>query len=107
MNNLKLLRIQKGMSQQKLADAMNVSQQAIYKYENDICQPNLQMLKELSSFFDTSIDYIVGDTENPRRIDFMAENDLTQTELHHMQLYRRLEPSRKALIDLLLEDYNK
>jgi transcriptional regulator with XRE-family HTH domain len=105
MNNLKLLRSQKGLSQQKLADLIGTSQQSIHKYENGISEPDIYTLKKLSEVFDTSVDYIVGNTENPRRIDFYIESDLTEQELHHMRLYRHISKYRQKLIDMILEDY--
>ena len=36
MKRLKKLRVEKGLSQQQLADFLHITQQSIYKYENDI-----------------------------------------------------------------------
>lgn len=44
MKNLKILREEFGLSQQKLADLFNLSQQSIYKYENDLAEPDFQTL---------------------------------------------------------------
>ena len=44
MKNLKMLRMEKNLSQQQLANILHTSQQAIYKYENDITSPNLETL---------------------------------------------------------------
>lgn len=44
MENLKKLRLTKGLSQQALADHLELSQQTIYKYENGITEPNIDML---------------------------------------------------------------
>lgn len=46
MDNLKKLRIQRGLSQQQLADLLHTSQQSIYKYEKGIAEPNLETLKK-------------------------------------------------------------
>lgn len=42
MKNIKLLRTQHHMSQQQLADTLQVSQQSIHKYENDITTPDIE-----------------------------------------------------------------
>ncbi len=105
MNHLKLLRSQHGMSQQKLADYLNVSQQSVYKYENDISEPDIQTLKSLSNLFQTSIDYIVGNTDNPRKIDHFIETELTERELWHIQFYRKLSEQRKKIVDMIISDY--
>lgn len=105
MNNLKLLRTQKGLSQQKLADMLNVSQQSIYKYENDLSEPDIQTLKEISHIFNTSIDYIVGNTDFPLRIETYKETELSQRELNIIRTYRNLSANRREIIDRILEDY--
>lgn len=106
MNNLRFLRTQKGLSQQKLADILHVSQQSIYKYENGLSEPDIQTLKSLSEIFNTSIDYIVGNTENPRKIDFFIETELTQQELDHIRIFRRLPAYRKKIIEIIMKDYD-
>lgn len=105
MNHLKLLRSQHGISQQKLADYLNVSQQSVYKYENDIAEPDIQTLKSLSNLFQTSIDYIVGNTDNPQKIDYYTETKLTEHELQHIQSYRKLSEQRKKIVDMIVLDY--
>ena len=107
MDNLRLLRNQKGMSQQKLAELLNLSQQSIYKYENGLAEPDIQTLTELSELFDVSIDYIVGNTDDPRRMDNFVETELAPRELRCLRMYRRLTATRKKIIEMILEDYNE
>ena len=107
MKNLKLLRKQNGLSQQKLADILNVSQQSIYKYENNLSEPDIQTLKEMSELFNASIDYIVGNAENPDITVFPAENAITNSEFKHLQQYRALSSERKKIIDMLMADFTQ
>lgn len=58
--NLKRLRKKYNISQQQLADVVGVSQQSINKYENHNIEPDIETLKTMADFFNTSIDYIVG-----------------------------------------------
>ena len=53
VKNLKMLRNEKLISQQKLADTISVSQQSINKYENHDIEPDIQTLKLLADYFDT------------------------------------------------------
>ena len=48
LNRLRELREERNMSQQTLAKLVNSSQQSIYKYENGITEPNIQLLKSLA-----------------------------------------------------------
>ena len=51
MKNLKKLRLSMNLSQQALAEQLHISQQSIYKYENGITEPNLDILKNMADFF--------------------------------------------------------
>lgn len=65
MKNLRKLRTERSLSQQKLAKIVGISQQSINKYENGQTQPDFQMLMQFAEFFHTSIDYLIGYTDNP------------------------------------------
>lgn len=60
VENLKKLRNKFNISQQQLADVIGVSQQSINKYENHNIEPDIETLKNMATFFNTSIDYLVG-----------------------------------------------
>lgn len=62
--NLKKLRNEYNVSQQQLADVVGVSQQSINKYENHNIEPDIETLKTIAKFFNTSIDYLVGYENN-------------------------------------------
>ena len=47
MNNLKALREARGLSQQKLGEKFNLTQQSVYKYENQLAEPDLKTLMKL------------------------------------------------------------
>ena len=66
--NLKKLRKKYNISQQQLADVVGVSQQSINKYENHNIEPDIETLKTMADFFNTSIDYIVGYKEKSEEI---------------------------------------
>ena len=63
IKNLKKLRKQKGISQQALADAVGVSQQAVNKYENQNSEPGIDTLIAMANYFDTSVDHLIGKSE--------------------------------------------
>lgn len=54
-----------GLTQQQLADKLNVSFQAISKWENGDTVPNTETLKLLSREFDVSINTLLGE---PRKL---------------------------------------
>lgn len=61
---LKELRTEKGLSQMDLAQATGISQSAIAKWELNKTEPTASALVALSEFFDESVDYLLGLTEN-------------------------------------------
>ncbi len=64
--NLKKLRKEHGISQIKLALDLNTSQNTISRYETGDREPGIAELIKLAEYFDVSIDYLVGRTENPK-----------------------------------------
>ena len=56
------LRKQKGLSQEQLAETLDVSRQAISKWENGTAMPETETLIALSRYFGVSIDALVGNT---------------------------------------------
>lgn len=71
--NLKKLRNEFNISQQQLADVIGVSQQSINKYENHNIEPDIETLKTMAKFFNTSIDYLVGYKESETKFDNTQE----------------------------------
>lgn len=59
MNVIYLLRKEKGITQEELADVLGVSRQMISNYENEIIMPPVQRLIELSEYFNVSADYLI------------------------------------------------
>lgn len=56
---LKEIRKKFGLSQEQLAEIINVSRQAITKWETDAGLPDTENLKELSRIFGITIDYLL------------------------------------------------
>lgn len=71
--NLKKLRNEYNISQQQLADVIGVSQQSINKYENHNIEPDIETLKMMAKFFNTSIDYLVGYKKSETKFDNTQE----------------------------------
>lgn len=63
VKNLRSLRREFRISQQKLADALGVSQQSINKYENHGAEPDIQTLCRMADYFHTTVDYLVGHSD--------------------------------------------
>lgn len=101
--NLKLLRKEFGISQQKLADALQISQQSINQYENHKVEPDIHLLSAMADFFDTSIDYIVGRTEERRRIERTEESHLNFEEAQLVKNYRVLTREERDCVGTVVQ----
>ena len=62
-NKIALLRKQKNMKQNELADALYVTHQAVSKWENGKSIPSIEILYDLTQLFNVSIDYLLNDSE--------------------------------------------
>ena len=61
---LQELRKQKGLTQEQLAEKLNITNQSVSKWEKDINAPDITLLVELADLFETSVDYLLGRGEN-------------------------------------------
>jgi len=107
LTNLKLLRDEKGVSQQKVADAVGSNQQSIHRYENGDYEPDIQTMVSLADYFDTSIDYLVGRTEIKRKIEPVEKYALNQEEASLIEVYRGFLPEYKQCLVTMTEALSK
>lgn len=63
---LKEIRKQKGISQLKLALDLNMNQNSISRYENEIHEADYATLIKFADYFDVSLDYLLERTDNPK-----------------------------------------
>jgi len=63
---LKELRKKKGISQLRLATELNTTQNTISRYETGEREPGIDELIKIADYFNVSVDYLVGRTENPK-----------------------------------------
>lgn len=82
-----------GMIQQQLADKLNVSFQAISKWENGTAYPNIEILRDLAIVLDVSVDEILAGSE--RDADGLSYSkagiDITYTDIIKKEMAKHLE----------------
>ncbi len=97
VRNLKTIRHTRGISQQTLATALGTTQQSINKYENHKIEPDINTLIALADYFDVTVDYLIGRTD---------ENNQPLSESNGLlSKYKRLNKSEKICIDTLINTY--
>ena len=75
-NKLFELRKEKGWSQEKLAEQINVSRQSISKWESDQALPELEKIVELSKIFQVTTDYLLlEDSDKPEIKSILSEDE--------------------------------
>ena len=75
-DKLVYLRKKQGLSQLKLAEMMNVSRQAISRWETGIAVPSAENLKYLGNLYNVSLDYLFNND-----VDEMEENEKAPEEI--------------------------
>lgn len=63
---LKELRKKKGISQLRLATELNTTQNTISRYETGEREPGIDELIKIADYFNVSVDYLIGRTENSK-----------------------------------------
>ena len=73
---LQLLRKSKGFTQEELAERLDVSRQAVAKWESGQVYPDISNLIQISDLFNVSIDYLVRDQDCMLNISADIKTDL-------------------------------
>ena len=77
MKRLKEIRKERRITQQEMADLLNISLNSYSRYERGKRNPDINILKKISKILDISTDYLLGISDIPlsiKEIDF--SNDL-------------------------------
>lgn len=75
------LRNKKGLTQEQLANLLNVTRQAISKYENNQSEPDLATIRRLCTIFDVRYEELLGelDISNKTEVREINKEELKQT----------------------------
>ena len=60
---LRELRLEKGLTQQQLADEFKVDRTTVMKWEIGERETNFSMLVKIARYFETTCDYLLGNTD--------------------------------------------
>lgn len=76
---LKILRKEKYLSQSELAKMFNLTDRTIRNYESGERKPDSDTLIALADYFDCSIDYLVGNVDEPHHENVSIEVNFRET----------------------------
>ncbi|WP_372780250.1 helix-turn-helix domain-containing protein [Priestia aryabhattai] len=69
------LRKKKNVTQQKVADYLGITRPAYTAYEQGKRQPDYETLTKIADFFDVTVDYLIGRTDDPQGDSLKADDD--------------------------------
>ncbi|MBR3462111.1 MAG: helix-turn-helix transcriptional regulator [Clostridiales bacterium] len=106
--NLKILRKQKGLSQETLAQQLNVVRQTVSKWEKGLSVPDAEMLNTISELFEVPVSTLLGSTvEEPEKTSDSAMEEIAkQLAILNEQLatrsVRRRKTAKKVLTGIVI-----
>ena len=68
--NLKKLRKDKEITQEKLAEVLGVTSQSVSRWELNICYPDLELLPIIANYFGVTIDSLLSNDACSKELDF-------------------------------------
>ena len=79
---IKELRLRDGRTQEELAESVGVTAQAVSRWENEACYPDMELIPSIANYFHVSIDELFGyDNDRERKIDEIIKRS---EELHRV-----------------------
>ncbi len=97
---IKQLRLNKGVTQEALANALGVTYQAVSRWENETTMPDISLLPQISVFFGVSIDELFEFTEESQyeRIENMLNEKsiLSDSEFENAKYFLEKQLSREC-----------
>ena len=105
-NLLKNLRLERNLTQQKVADSLQISRSVLSNYESGSVEPTLSVLKKIADYFEISADYLLGREDDFGNIVINSPAapalELTTEERELIASFRRMPPKlQKIAIDTL------
>ena len=91
-NNLKLIRLSRLMSQQEMADKLNITRAAYSAYERGLRRPDVDILYQIARILDVRVDFLYN-TDDRRYVSTIEYyTNLCEAEKELVDTYDRLTP---------------
>lgn len=92
-SKIKSLRNKRGITQEKLAEELGISFQAISKWENNVSMPDIQLLPQIAIYFGVTIDELfeLSSDERFRRIEHMLDDERSLSDSQFAETLSFLE----------------
>lgn len=108
---LKELRNERDLTLEEVAEVIGVSTSALSGWEHGYRKPNIDVMKKISSLYQTSVDYIIGltDDKDPKPVTMNAKEFLMKKGLHWDGKHLSDEELRsmRAVLDYMIREAEK
>lgn len=94
---INMIRNHNKLSQEEMADKLDVSRQTISKWESGISYPEIDKLISISEIFEVSVDYLLKD----QYIDRTVNNGLEKVIFQFLGLSQEMNKVSEQLIDIM------
>lgn len=95
-NVFKKLRAQSGLTQQEMADKLNISRSSIGMYENGEREPSFELLETIADYFNVDMNYLLGKKELSENI---PQGYYLNEDARDMAQFMFENPEYKVLFD--------
>jgi transcriptional regulator with XRE-family HTH domain len=98
-DNLRVLRLEKGLTQHELAKALNVANGTIAMWETNKRSPDFEMANKLCNYFNVDLDFMFGRTDTRKTV-HNNEDEITEIKILNRAAKRMSLEQRKKLLDM-------
>lgn len=103
VHKLKMLRTQRKVSQAELSKLLGYSSATCGHWESGRTTPNIEQLSKLSNYFDVSVDYLIGNTDNRAVSKNPNLMEIYPNEREIIRKYRAMPPTEQRMICKMLD----
>lgn len=96
---LSKFRKEKNLTQEEISEKVNVSPQAVSKWENDLSIPDIETILKLSEILDVSLDLLLGKETNSEKTQILPKEDRKDPNKLILKI-KVLSKSDKVIINL-------
>lgn len=92
------LRDEREISQKELAEKLNITAATLSRYENNIYEPKVEILKDMCKILETTSDFLLGFTQSFQIPDTSNSPKITPMEYRIIKYYRKLNSTNRTRI---------
>ncbi|MGH0601509.1 helix-turn-helix domain-containing protein [Bacillus mycoides] len=101
---LKALRLEKGMTQQQLADFLDIEKSNISRFESGKQSPSSDNRIKMAKLFNVSVDYMLGLSEH-KTLNQEKSDKISKEASALMEKINKLPPEKRILIENLIDNF--